>query len=506
VARKEHSKKSKKKIKKKISSTRPVAKSPVARAGTPIQSETEWDENDFKNTRVVQVIKNSKSSSPDFPKDFHSYHSEVQHAVYRMSDSYTMTKNRTKILLDALWTYGGFILQHKDSKKILAAAVVELEHQRTFPDDEDNDHECAIIHYHSPFNKNLRGLWHYMYKYMLRRDLVKKIKYVYYPTDPLSKLVLSPEQIQARSDFFRKYYFDVQDAPCGFGGGKFLASPGYKKLFGPEYNKGFFDTASMTVVGYYDIIEFYDLPYNWASVQWSKKLETHVFSYQKAYCAVKTCRVEDLPPALKAVKASNNQYEWERVLALHGDAKSGLTPMDLKVSGSSLLDDERCCSYDCIWKMLKLDAKYKDTALSAEMFQIRSQDHTQFQDLKIMSKKSKKDGEVKRSLQEIMLGHGYELRYLRDEEKKKVRKELLCSEVFSASRVGMFICNLLCVHGSDNHTVSVAKYANGSGMVYDSNLEDPKPLCVETLNQCLQTSKCNGFEMVVEMVKQRGRK
>jgi predicted HAD superfamily Cof-like phosphohydrolase len=191
VARKEHSKKSKKKIKKKISSTRPVAKSPVARAGTPIQSETEWDENDFKNTRVVQVIKNSKSSSPDFPKDFHSYHSEVQHAVYRMSDSYTMTKNRTKILLDALWTYGGFILQHKDSKKILAAAVVELEHQRTFPDDEDNDHECAIIHYHSPFNKNLRGLWHYMYKYMLRRDLVKKIKYVYYPTDPLSKLVAS---------------------------------------------------------------------------------------------------------------------------------------------------------------------------------------------------------------------------------------------------------------------------------------------------------------------------
>ena len=67
----------------------------------------------------------------------------------------------------------------------------------------------------------------------------------------------------------------------------------------------------------------------------------------------------------------------------------------------------------------------------------------------------------------------------------------------------MFVCNLRCAHGGVNHTVGIAKSPNGEGRVYDSNHAKAMNLSLESLNKCLQTAECEGFDMVVELRKKR---
>ena len=67
----------------------------------------------------------------------------------------------------------------------------------------------------------------------------------------------------------------------------------------------------------------------------------------------------------------------------------------------------------------------------------------------------------------------------------------------------MFVCNLHCAHGGLNHTVGIAKPSNGEGKVYDSNHANAMKLSLESINMCLQTAECDGFDMVVELRKKR---
>ena len=100
-----------------------------------------------------------------------------------------------------------------------------------------------------------------------------------------------------------------------------------------------------------------------------------------------------------------------------------------------------------------------------------------------------------------MQSHGYEFVHLRDDRNKKIVKKLLFQEVFDHRRIGMFVCNLRCAYGGINHTVGIAKSSNGEGKVYDSNHTNAMNLSLESLNKCLQTAGCDGFDMVVELCK-----
>ena len=72
-----------------------------------------------------------------------------------------------------------------------------------------------------------------------------------------------------------------------------------------------------------------------------------------------------------------------------------------------------------------------------------------------------------------MQKHEYEFMALKNVLNKKVRKEHLVDEMFSHTSFGMFVWNLKCVHGSDNHTVAIAKGTKGEGYIYDSFFEHP---------------------------------
>ena len=92
---------------------------------------------------------------------------------------------------------------------------------------------------------------------------------------------------------------------------------------------------------------------------------------------------------------------------------------------------------------------------------------------------------------------------LKDVLNKKVHKEHLVDEMFSHARFGLFVCNLKCVHGSNNHTVEIAKGSNGEGYIYDSFFEHPLELRSDNLDKCLQSAKSNGFVLIVELRRKR---
>ena len=101
--------------------------------------------------------------------------------------------------------------------------------------------------------------------------------------------------------------------------------------------------------------------------------------------------------------------------------------MNLNRSGSvASVHDNHCCSYDCVWKMLKFNKTYMDNDVSSKMIKNREIDHVQFEDLRITSKKSKDE---RKTLQEIMQSHGYEFVHLRDDTKKKIVKNF-CTRKF----------------------------------------------------------------------------
>ena len=115
----------------------------------------------------------------------------------------------------------------------------------------------------------------------------------------------------------------------------------------------------------------------------------------------------------------------------------------------------------------------------------------------------KNDEEKRPTLQQIMQKHGYEFMALKDVLNKKVRKENLVDEMYSHTRFGMFVCNLECVHGSNNHTVAIAKGSNGHGYIYDSFFEHPLELSSDNLDKYLQSANSNGFVLIVELHRKR---
>lgn len=167
------------------------------------------------------------------------------------------------------------------------------------------------------------------------------------------------------------------------------------------------------------------------------------------------------------------------------------------------MSDDRCCSYDCIWKLFKLDQVYKDEVTGDKMIDQRNLDFSQFQDLRVMSKKA---GDNRKTLSEFMRQYGYEFRYMRDENGDRIIRNRLFAEVMPAKHVGMFLCVLKCDKSSTNHFVCIAKYEDGSGSIYDSNHTGSLDLCSESLDQCLQNSQFQSLFLVWQIVKQRVKK
>ena len=79
----------------------------------------------------------------------------------------------------------------------------------------------------------------------------------------------------------------------------------------------------------------------------------------------------------------------------------------------------------------------------------------------------------------------------------------MIDEMYNRTRFGMFVCNLQCVHGSNNHTVVIAKVTNGHGYIYDSNIKNPMDLCADNLDKCLQLANSNGFVLIIELRRKR---
>jgi hypothetical protein len=57
--------------------------------------------------------------------------------------------------MERLQDIGGYIITDRD-ENIIAAAVVELNHERYFEKDPGSNHHVIIIHFHSPFNTELK--------------------------------------------------------------------------------------------------------------------------------------------------------------------------------------------------------------------------------------------------------------------------------------------------------------------------------------------------------------
>ena len=58
--------------------------------------------------------------------------------------------------------YGGYILTKDES--VVAAAVVEINHERYFEEGSTDNHFCAISHYHSPCGSDLDSLFKLMHQ------------------------------------------------------------------------------------------------------------------------------------------------------------------------------------------------------------------------------------------------------------------------------------------------------------------------------------------------------
>ena len=208
-----------------------------------------------------------------------------------------------------------------------------------------------------------------------------------------------------------------------------------------------------------------------------------------------------MPIELKEIKGAGRQKEFEDALDRIDAEEKFSSKMKLDRSGTVQAHrDQRCCAFDCVWKMLKHNPHYRDEVVAESMLQQRKEDLSQFQDLRIWRKNDK---EKRPTLQEIMQSHGYEFHLLKDVSKKKVRREKLIDEMYSLTREGMFVCNTECVHGSNNHTIAIAKGTGGEGFIYDSNIDDPMEFCADNLDKCLQSAQFKGFSFVVELRRKR---
>ena len=206
----------------------------------------------------------------------------------------------------------------------------------------------------------------------------------------------------------------------------------------------------------------YNLPVTYAKIVHHEDVNVFTCTYKPKYCAKKTVLLEHTPLSLRTIIGAGKEFEWEEVVnrILSDKDRSSMT-MKLNRSGSvQVVGDECCCAFDCVWKMLKYHPEFKDDAVAESMLKQSKEDITQFQDLRVWRKN---DQEKRPTLQQIMQKHGYEFMALKDVLNKKVQKEHLVDEMFSLTRFDMFLCNLECVHGSNNHTVAIAKGSNKTG-------------------------------------------
>lgn len=164
-----------------------------------------------------------------------------------------------------------------------------------------------------------------MYHFIEKRNLLDDIKFIYYPLQDSYQLSPTSDLVFGRVDFYKKYNFDT-DVECSwkYGSAKFAASHSSRKVF-KDLNliKGFFDVAYKTIVGRYEIIEFYDLPILQASVFWSKKFVCPLVKYHQKFCCNRICHISKLPSALKDIKGQGKCQEWERLVGLCKQTQSG---------------------------------------------------------------------------------------------------------------------------------------------------------------------------------------
>ena len=435
--------------------------------------------------------------------DWYSLDIVVRNSILSMLTSYQEGKKEghKKTLALALENHGGFILRDPKDQSVLAAAVIEMEHYRECEDPKDN-HYCAIIHFHSPFNEHLTTLWTMIGEYLRIGQILRKTLYIYYARVNSAGLTLCQKLIKQREKFLRDYKFDLDDKPCRFDGGQFVASVAYQPRSRKKARRpSFLTKAGPCPATPYDATTLYNLPVSNAVITHHKDIDVFTCTYDLQYFGARTVLIDDLPHDLATFRGKSRKLEYERICEELRSSDQKSLKMDLNRAGSVASGPaNRCCSYDCVWKMLKFNSTYMDEEVSTKMLKDREDDHAQFEDLRIMSKK--KDDERK-TLCEIVQSHGYEMVYLRDDTKKKVVKKLLFQEVFDKNRIGMFVCILRCVHGATTHAVGIAKSENGEAKVYDSNHAKPMNLSLENLNKCLQTAECDSFDMVVELRKKR---
>ena len=134
----------------------------------------------------------------------------LQQTTKAIAKCYHAKQGNEKVILQAFEKFGWFILQDCSDThpKVVAAAVVEMNHRREF-DNPDDNHECIIIHYHTNFNKHLHTLWHYMYKYMEKFCKLDATKYVYYCYQHNDFPRLNVSMLTERDDFLDMYHFDL---------------------------------------------------------------------------------------------------------------------------------------------------------------------------------------------------------------------------------------------------------------------------------------------------------
>ena len=80
----------------------------------------------------------------------------MQQTAELISNCFASKQGKEKIILEAFAKFGRFVLQDcsETHPKVVAVAVVEMNHHHEFHNSNDN-HECIIIHYHTNFNKHL---------------------------------------------------------------------------------------------------------------------------------------------------------------------------------------------------------------------------------------------------------------------------------------------------------------------------------------------------------------
>ena len=175
------------------------------------------------------------------------------------------TQGHKKTISLGFELYGGFILQHPVTSPVLAAAVVEMDHYRELKNSAD-DHQCAIIHYHLPFNEHLPALWNLMANHMKEASLICWTKYIYYAKVNKVGLTLNQKLISQQDKFLGDYKFDVDNRTCHFDGGQFVAAPGFQMSDRATPQISFLDIAARKVKGLYSPTILINLPIHKATI------------------------------------------------------------------------------------------------------------------------------------------------------------------------------------------------------------------------------------------------